>query len=138
MLWLFLSVRVLSFVSFPFFFFFNDTATTEIYTLSLHDALPISLVPWLVKVRPPRALPERLAGKQITMRRPSVNCKTPRNPSSLAQAATSRNEYTFVELSHAFRKLSLVADELMEEGLVMPERRFRVLTIASHPVQYAT
>src|SRR5260221_8927403 len=38
-------------VSFPFspllllsflFFFFNDTATTEIYTLSLHDALPIS------------------------------------------------------------------------------------------------
>src|SRR2546422_3796870 len=27
---------------FSFFFFFNDTATTEIYTLSLHDALPIS------------------------------------------------------------------------------------------------
>src|SRR2546430_16395658 len=26
-----------------FVFFFNDTATTEIYTLSLHDALPISL-----------------------------------------------------------------------------------------------
>src|SRR6267154_5633230 len=27
---------------FLLFFFFNDTATTEIYTLSLHDALPIS------------------------------------------------------------------------------------------------
>src|SRR2546426_12022481 len=27
------------------FFFFNDTATTEIYTLSLHDALPISRDP---------------------------------------------------------------------------------------------
>src|SRR2546427_8524129 len=27
---------------FSYFFFFNDTATTEIYTLSLHDALPIS------------------------------------------------------------------------------------------------
>src|SRR2546427_10679046 len=26
---------------YPLFFFFNDTATTEIYTLSLHDALPI-------------------------------------------------------------------------------------------------
>src|SRR2546427_12145280 len=26
-----------------YFFFFNDTATTEIYTLSLHDALPISI-----------------------------------------------------------------------------------------------
>src|SRR3712207_7652021 len=33
------------------FFFFNDTATTEIYTLSLHDALPIS----------PRAGPRRRA-----------------------------------------------------------------------------
>src|SRR2546421_3610575 len=29
-------------LSLIFFFFFNDTATTEIYTLSLHDALPIS------------------------------------------------------------------------------------------------
>src|SRR5215212_11817740 len=28
---------------FTLFFFFNDTATTEIYTLSLHDALPISV-----------------------------------------------------------------------------------------------
>ena len=30
------------------FFFFNDTATTEIYTLSLHDALPICMLdmPW--------------------------------------------------------------------------------------------
>src|SRR2546430_8294879 len=32
-------VALLSF----YFFFFNDTATTEIYTLSLHDALPICL-----------------------------------------------------------------------------------------------
>src|SRR6266513_6392530 len=32
----------LLFSSFFFVFFFNDTATTEIYTLSLHDALPIS------------------------------------------------------------------------------------------------
>src|SRR2546426_12205925 len=31
-------------LSLLFFFFFNDTATTEIYTLSLHDALPIW--PW--------------------------------------------------------------------------------------------
>src|SRR2546425_3512980 len=30
----------------PSFFFFNDTATTEIYTLSLHDALPIC---WLTE-----------------------------------------------------------------------------------------
>src|SRR3990172_8378214 len=30
------------YISYSVFFFFNDTATTEIYTLSLHDALPIS------------------------------------------------------------------------------------------------
>src|SRR2546425_10971197 len=36
-MWWFASASV-----FCFFFFFNDTATTEIYTLSLHDALPIS------------------------------------------------------------------------------------------------
>src|SRR3989449_5779280 len=38
-----------------FFFFFNDTATTEIYTLSLHDALPISL----------QALQQALAGRYV-------------------------------------------------------------------------
>src|SRR5256885_3459202 len=31
-------------LTFSFFFFFNDTAPTEIYTLSLHDALPISSI----------------------------------------------------------------------------------------------
>src|SRR2546430_7678452 len=31
----------------PCFFFFNDTATTEIYTLSLHDALPIFFDEWV-------------------------------------------------------------------------------------------
>src|SRR2546422_10624046 len=34
----------LTIFAFRIFFFFNDTATTEIYTLSLHDALPISFV----------------------------------------------------------------------------------------------
>src|SRR5260370_33593963 len=34
-------------IGFTSFFFFNDTATTEIYTLSLHDALPISRLPLL-------------------------------------------------------------------------------------------
>src|SRR2546430_3849754 len=33
---------MLSLFSWAIFFFFNDTATTEIYTLSLHDALPIT------------------------------------------------------------------------------------------------
>src|SRR5207245_10498283 len=39
------SFFIFSFLFFLCFFFFNDTATTEIYTLSLHDVLPIFLVP---------------------------------------------------------------------------------------------
>src|SRR6266404_9742040 len=43
MLTIFFCSRLFSSFFFAFlFFFFNDTATTEIYTLSLHDALPIS------------------------------------------------------------------------------------------------
>src|SRR3989454_3922629 len=41
----FLSLFLIYFYCFTYsFFFFNDTATTEIYTLSLHDALPIFVV----------------------------------------------------------------------------------------------
>src|SRR5256885_15921449 len=40
-----------------FYFFFNDTATTEIYTLSLHDALPIWFIAGGVRVfASPRAM----------------------------------------------------------------------------------
>src|SRR5207249_11600166 len=42
-----------SLTSLLIFFFFNDTATTEIYTLSLHDALPISVC--TVALRPARS-----------------------------------------------------------------------------------
>src|SRR5205085_11819378 len=50
------SVHTFSLYSFLFFFFFTDTATTEIYTLSLHDALPISLrAPPLRAIRRPTA-----------------------------------------------------------------------------------
>src|SRR5215203_2289151 len=40
-LWSFLPDPRICVTFYSFFFFFNDTATTEIYTLSLHDALPI-------------------------------------------------------------------------------------------------
>src|SRR5438132_8913936 len=44
-----------TFLSLFLFFFFNDTATTEIYTLSLHDALPISgLCHWLRGLAAPK------------------------------------------------------------------------------------
>src|SRR3712207_9093630 len=47
-------------------FFFNDTATTEIYTLSLHDALPISTVKRAVRGR--TALPGLRAGARRGLR----------------------------------------------------------------------
>src|SRR2546422_10177553 len=56
-------VFILLLTSFSLFFFFNDTATTEIYTLSLHDALPI----WRSCPRVPRRCAacgsERSAGR---------------------------------------------------------------------------
>src|SRR2546430_17526108 len=48
-------------------FFFNDTATTEIYTLSLHDALPIyeAELGW----EPPRIERERPSGQRVGVTR---------------------------------------------------------------------
>src|SRR3712207_9015372 len=56
------------------FFFFNDTATTEIYTLSLHDALPI----WVVDAAPApgevdlqqRVLDQVLGGVRLAAEQP--------------------------------------------------------------------
>src|SRR5258707_9665257 len=55
-----------------FFFFFNDTATTEIYTLSLHDALPI----WRALARLPRTCGGHLrapAPWRSRLRRPGIS-----------------------------------------------------------------
>src|SRR2546430_2933902 len=61
---------MISFISSSFsFFFFNDTATTEIYTLSLHDALPISGPPPMATTASsricawPRSLTRRRMGR---------------------------------------------------------------------------
>src|SRR2546422_7137942 len=63
------------------FFFFNDTATTEIYTLSLHDALPISLAdPVDRALHLPGALHDR--GQRVRHRLPEVDRKSTRLNSS--------------------------------------------------------
>src|SRR5256885_8776456 len=66
------------------FFFFNDTATTEIYTLSLHDALPISL---LLKPRRAPAIAASTSGLRNTeearfLSRPGPDRKSTRLNSS--------------------------------------------------------
>src|SRR6202453_5005345 len=50
-----------------FFFFFNDTATTEIYTLSLHDALPILFPPLSERFHP--LFRRRLSGDHLLDRK---------------------------------------------------------------------
>src|SRR6266478_8585303 len=61
------------------FFFFNDTATTEIYTLSLHDALPIC--------------PRR--------NRPSTPCSTPSSCLAWADRKSTRLNSSHSQISYA-------------------------------------
>src|SRR2546430_12035142 len=63
------------------FFFFNDTATTEIYTLSLHDALPISSL-WRCSRRPVSRCRDR---RRSRPRSPARDRKSTRLNSSHSQ-----------------------------------------------------
>src|SRR5258707_4244300 len=66
------------------FFFFNDTATTEIYTLSLHDALPISQLPILAKHSFRRSSSERTCASMA-----SCNAAVPLLDNSRSEEHTS-------------------------------------------------
>src|SRR5256886_8694752 len=78
------------------FFFFNDTATTEIYTLSLHDALPISVLAWKPEDKAPTVIakgPGGVDGDRKSTRLKSshsqisyaVFCLQKKNSTTLAQ-----------------------------------------------------
>src|SRR3712207_8455873 len=72
-------------------FFFNDTATTESYTLSLHDALPISHRPLAVEALEPRRLPVRVRRRRPVGRRRAA--RRPQEPrTDDAGAAAGRDE----------------------------------------------
>src|SRR2546422_8238037 len=73
-----------------FFFFFNDTATTEIYTLSLHDALPISLIlslPLILNSADYQALlisqAQDQLGRKVEMKRAHVEVRSEEHTSEL-------------------------------------------------------
>src|SRR3712207_9209207 len=69
-------------------FFFNDTATTEIYTLSLHDALPIS-------VSTKRMWRDSVVMTSECVRRPEPKKRTPRRSEpSVTPVATRSEEHT--------------------------------------------
>src|SRR6266567_8769351 len=65
------------------FFFFNDTATTEIYTLSLHDALPSS-------ARWPPAW-RRSRGRTAVSPRRSATCRGPRSEEHTSELQSQSN-----------------------------------------------
>src|SRR2546430_9275038 len=73
------------------FFFFNDTATTEIYTLSLHDALPISEAP---------ALPnERLLQQELKQQQ--IRTTTQRVADQLTDRKSTRLNSSHSQISYA-------------------------------------
>src|SRR3989442_10677738 len=69
------------------FFFFNDTATTEIYTLSLHDALPISSTPHRCGSRTVGRLSKAISGRGPSRNRISGDRKSTRLNSSHVRIA---------------------------------------------------
>src|SRR3989441_1602258 len=85
-----------------FFFFFNDTATTEIYTLSLHDALPISLA--ASAHRPRRCSSAASSGESLSRTarwgRASARCSSPpgRPAQGLPRGRRARSEEHTSEL----------------------------------------
>src|SRR2546422_2954013 len=72
------------------FFFFNDTATTEIYTLSLHDALPISPRSARATTRSATARPRRRAPRPPPRR--ATPCARPRRRTTRARSEEHTSE----------------------------------------------
>src|SRR2546425_7169336 len=91
-------------------FFFNDTATTEIYTLSLHDALPIS------RVRLRRRGPAARHGAGCVRR--SRRAPTPRRPGYLHRSPIRRSEEHTSELqSLAYLVCRLLLEKKKKEDI---------------------
>src|SRR3712207_9312535 len=71
-----------------YFFFFNDTATTEIYTLSLHDALPISAMSVNTRTTNGSVVPARTPK---TIGAGTARASLPDSPSRLDRKSTRLN-----------------------------------------------
>src|SRR5689334_23948219 len=96
----------------PFIFLFNDTSPTQIYTLSLHDALPI----WARRPPPPTRRRSPAARRRPTCRRASSSPPAPpplvTARSSPRSGSTSRSEEHTSELQSQFH---LVCRLLLEK-----------------------
>src|SRR5256885_16241806 len=93
------------------FFFFNDTATTEIYTLSLHDALPISDL----QVAPREGEDFSLAWKQL-----DLGIREIRVPGVLPGEPAAPGEPLRIDLELLHLSNPSVALTRTAEGIVLP------------------
>src|SRR3989440_12012000 len=78
-----------------FFFFFNDTATTEIYTLSLHDALPI------LKAEPFRPLRVGATQSNRSTPRSTAATRSSGNPTPIRDRKSTRLNSSHDQISYA-------------------------------------
>src|SRR5260370_37261136 len=76
-------------------FFFNDTATTEIYTLSLHDALPISWRAGTGSVLGSWVL--HFAAGEVVSESGECRCQSCRDTRSLRQRGDGRRHHCFTQ-----------------------------------------
>src|SRR3712207_8944752 len=107
------------------FFFFNDTATTEIYTLSLHDALPISKST-ITRTRCARTITTAF---RLVLPTPSIGTstcvgRTPSRPETATWSAMRSEEHTSELQSRQY----LVCRLLLEKKNIIIYSYFNVPT----------
>src|SRR2546429_3393022 len=90
------------------FFFFNDTATTEIYTLSLHDALPISPGVGSSTTRP--------SSTRSRSTRPSTGCRGARRSRSEEHTSELQSRLHLVCRLLLEKKKNSVLDHMHKEA----------------------
>src|SRR3989449_6922629 len=95
-------------------FFFNDTATTEIYTLSLHDALPISHATPHACVRSMTPVPCPRSHLQLIADRQASDSFSRRREDRVAQGRRDRRH---AGLAHAAHRLAVVAGDDVHANL---------------------
>src|SRR3712207_8125955 len=106
-------------------FFFNDTATTEIYTLSLHDALPIS--PRRVVARPIAAESRPGSGRGCSRTRPPV---APVSQASVPVVLSRSEEHTSELQSRQYLVCRLLLEKNIQTAFFFLDCAVIVLVLA--------
>src|SRR2546422_2919737 len=118
--------------SFSSFFFFNDTATTEIYTLSLHDALPIFLIARQKRAEAHKRIQETMSSigdKSVFETFERMAEQIEHEERKLIAAAEVNEDLTGDRLVKQFQALEVKADA--DQQLLDLKRKMGLLTAGS-------